>query len=193
MKKISQKATVKPKNEEELKALIEAEIKKFGAQCDLNHIDVSLITDFSWLFHNSKFNGDISQWDVSSVMHMDGMFLKSRFNGDISKWDVSGVVNMDCMFFESIFNGDISRWDVSSCLRMSEMFYGSKFNFDVSEWNISLKSRCKCMFFRSTLSKLLGIENPSFCQVKSHFLNLKLEADLQAISPGQIQASKVRL
>jgi surface protein len=38
----------------------------------------------SYLFYNTKFNGDISSWDVRKVINMDAMFEFSEFNGDIS-------------------------------------------------------------------------------------------------------------
>jgi len=48
-------------------------IKGYPVDADLNHLDVSLITDMSGLFRSSKFNGDISQWDVSKIVNMIGM------------------------------------------------------------------------------------------------------------------------
>ena len=88
-----------PKTKEELQDIIEQRIKEEGNECDLNDIDVSEITDMSYLFiMQSNFNGDISQWDVSNVTDMQNMFAWCAFNGDISNWDVSNVKNMYSMF-----------------------------------------------------------------------------------------------
>ena len=97
------------KDTEELIELIDQRIKEQGPKCDLNDIDVSRVTDMSYLFKNSLFNGDISQWDVSNVENMEGMFFDTHFAGDISKWDVSNVKNMTCIFEQSRFRGDISK------------------------------------------------------------------------------------
>ena len=125
----------------ELKELIIYSIEQFGCDCSLNWIDVSDITDMSYLFDNSglanKFNGDISKWDVSNVEDMTQMFSYSAFNGDISNWDVSNVTNMSGMFQHSSFNGDISQWDISNVTDMKYMFSHSKFNGDISKWNTS--------------------------------------------------------
>ena len=112
-------------NKEELKTLINQRIEEQGPNCDLNDIDVSGITDMSFLFCRSYFNGDISQWDVSKVEDMELMFYRSEFNGDISNWNVTNVKDMCCMFLESRFNGDISRWNVCT-YEMTSMFRESE-------------------------------------------------------------------
>ena len=102
---------VQPKNKKELVKIIEDTIKKEGYNCNLNFIDTSFIEDMSYLFSNSKFNGDISGWDVSNVDNMRGMFLNSEFNGEISKWNIHNVFDMTFMFMNSKFSNSISKWN----------------------------------------------------------------------------------
>ena len=112
-----------PKTKKELKKIIEERIAKEGHKCDLNDIDTSLITDMSWLFYGSDFNGDISEWDTSRVKDMSYMFYDSKFKGDISKWDVSNVKIIEAMFANSNFNQDISNWKINSKCNRDYAFY----------------------------------------------------------------------
>jgi len=138
----------KVKDKKELEELIKL-AESIDIHMDLNWLDVSNVTDMSFMFYDSKFNGDISKWDVSNVTNMDYMFQDSKFNGDISKWDVSKVTNMSSMFASSKFNGDISKWDVSKVTNMCCMFKNSKFNGDISNWNVSNVTNMCCMFKNS--------------------------------------------
>lgn len=160
----------------ELKAIIAAkfnnrllpEKSKFIHFTDipLNDLDVSEITDMSYLFLNCfDFNEDINEWDVSQVRNMDGMFQGcSKFNKPLDKWDTCNVQTLELIFYsaydfnQNINNWDVSQvedtryafynaknfnqpldnWDVSSVLYMNEMFNGClSFNQDLTSWNLN--------------------------------------------------------
>lgn len=87
-----------PKNRKELKDLIDERVVKEGSKCDLNDIDVSLVTDMSYLFYTSGFNGDISEWNVSNVKNMNAMFAYSDFDQDISNWKINSKCLTSDMF-----------------------------------------------------------------------------------------------
>ena len=113
-----------PKTKDELKDIINQRIKSEGNECDLNDIDTSNITDMSWLFEHSEFNGDISKWDVSNVTSMEYMFFECEsFNQPLTNWNVSKVTNMKFMFYGcKSFNQDISNWNVSNVNYNHEIF-----------------------------------------------------------------------
>lgn len=190
-------------NKSALEDLVYTLIILHGPNCSLNHIDVSGITDFSGLFSNTDFNGDISQWNVSNARNMDSMFFNSKFNGDISNWNVSHVRSMKQMFFSSkfngdistwnvcrvrnmsymfgssIFNGNISKWNVSRVTDMSHMFYVSNFNQDVSKWNVSRVKNMEKMFYASAFNKdLSGWRVPLVLKPK-HFLSKNVCKDFE--------------
>ena len=136
----------KVKNTDKLKSVINYFIKQYGNNCILNWIDVSNITDTSYLFFQYNFNGDISQWNVSNVTNMKGMFSHSGFNGDISQWNVSNVTNMKAMFWRSKFNSDISNWNVSNVMDAQAMFMETEFNQDISIWHFNDNAIISDMF-----------------------------------------------
>lgn len=135
--------TEHPKNTDELRLLVKQNIEMNGNECDLNHIDVSKITDFTAVFKNLSFDGDISNWDVSNAINMSMMFDKSEFTGknsDLTKWNVSKVECMYRTFAFCPFNGDISTWDMHNVTDIYGMFRNSLFdgrNGSIDNWDVS--------------------------------------------------------
>lgn len=161
--KESYNSTIKA-TDETIKEIVENEIKRLGRFGDLNHIDVSDVTNMDSLFYNSDFDGDISGWKVDKVTNMYSMFKHSSFNGDISNWNVGNVIDMSYMFEESSFTGDLSKWNVSKVEYMPGMFKNSIFNNDISNWNIG---KCKYMNYMFMGSSFNGdISNWNTSSVK---------------------------
>ena len=158
------KNKLKPNNNKELRLIIWYNIIEHGYNCDLNDIDVSNVTDMSWLFlwdMKRSFNGDISKWDVSNVTNMSSMFYGNSFNVDISQWDVSNVTDMSFMFCSSKFNNDISNWDVSKVKDMHDMFEYSTFNQNISNWNVDKVTNHRYMFDNCPLKNKINMQ-PKF-------------------------------
>lgn len=145
----------KPETKEELKNLV------FTKGIKLSDVDTSLITDMSYLFHESKrkdFEG-IEDWDVSNVEDMSYMFAymsydsyenrsKAKFNHNLNNWNVSKVKKMSNMFaYCSNFNHPLDKWDTSNAEDMSFMFNLAKnFNQPLNSWNVSNVKTMECMF-----------------------------------------------
>ena len=145
-----------PETKKELQDIILKRIKEEGNEVDLNDIDVSKITDMSYLFEYTNFNGNISAWDVSNVISMRSMFSNcEKFNKDISAWDVSNVKDMSYMFFNcEKFNQDISNWNVSNVTNMPYIFcWCTSFNQDISGWNVSNVKDMKGIFINCQIEE----------------------------------------
>lgn len=124
---------------------------------DLNFIDVSKITDMSYVFHEAiswenedlnieldDFQGFyllIDRWDVSNVTDMEGMFMEVEFRADLYDWNVSNVKNMSMMFDQcGVFDSNLSSWNTSNVENMSGMFDEENYLFDadtIRKWDVS--------------------------------------------------------
>ena len=129
-----------PKTKNELQTLID----KFYNNHEYNYnvIDVSRITDFSYLFSNKDllYNIKIDKWDVSNGRNFSNMFsICNGFDADLSNWDVSNGINFMSMFGCCYaFNSDLSRWNVSKGENFANMFYCChSLETDFSNWDLS--------------------------------------------------------
>ena len=133
-----------------IKKIVKDELDRLGHCADLNHIEVSQVTNMDSLFSCCKgdylgpkykgLNPDISQWDVSNVKDMNHMFCYcENFNCNIGGWDVFNVIDIDFMFIGcEKFNQDISSWDVSNVESMIHTFNDcSNFNQNLSNWDVT--------------------------------------------------------
>lgn len=133
---------------------VRLEIERLGNDADLNHFDVSQMTNLHALFASTKFNGDVSGWDVSNVEVMHTMFAYTPFDGDISLWDTHNLINASSMFLKSDFSGryGIGGWDMRNVKNAQMMFSMSKFNSDVSGWQLDNIQNMTFMFFDTPMS-----------------------------------------
>ena len=119
-------ATPQPVTKDELRAIIEQELRIQGPDADLNFIDTSKITDMSFLFKDYDIRRiKIDEWNTSNVTDMMYMFSNNwEFKCDLSHWDVGKVTTMSLMFDRcNDFESDLSGWDVSSLQYWNNMFH----------------------------------------------------------------------
>jgi surface protein len=111
---------------------------------DIEHWDVSNVTDMNNMFSYSFFNGKLNGWGekTKNVTNMAYMFSGAHyFNQPINKWNVSKVEDMRYMFSNvDTFNQPLNDWDVSKVKDMSFMFHGAdNFNQPLGDWNVKCK------------------------------------------------------
>lgn len=97
-------------NLDELKAHVRHELGQQGPRCNLNHLDVSGLTDFTGLFAQTNFNGDVSQWNMANARSTRSMFAYCSFSGDVSMWKMPALNDASYMFMHCPFSGDLSSW-----------------------------------------------------------------------------------
>ncbi len=146
---------------ETLTDIVREEIKRLGKDADLNHIDVSGVTNMCFsgpdepdrlggIFDNIDFCGDVSLWDVSNVEDMSLVFYKCyHFNGDLSNWNVHNIRKATSMFSECHeFEGiGLENWNVSELRDAHSMFNEcKKFNPDITNWDTKNLIRSVQMF-----------------------------------------------
>lgn len=118
-----------------------SEFLESGKIVDLNHIDVSRVTDMINLFAGQSIGFDVSNWDVSNVEHMDYIFKGSLFSGDISKWKI----NNRCTMLHAINVYQLRNGIPSELAYMNRAFLSNRFHVDCSyEEYIESKLKMGC-------------------------------------------------
>lgn len=107
-----------------IRLIVKNELDKQGPNADLNYVDVSEVTDMSFLFCGRMLNSNCLGLSYDDI------------NPDVTYWDVSKVENMKCMFYYlKNFNRNISEWNVNKVKDMSYMFYKcKKFYQNLYDW-----------------------------------------------------------
>lgn len=110
---VPERAYQRPTSKEQLKSIIQDELRLQGPDADLNHIDVSEITNMSWLFcYISIRDIKIDRWNVSNVRTMESMFYGcDNFTGiGLDNWDTENVAIMFNMFHDCDAIVKLPRW-----------------------------------------------------------------------------------
>ena len=134
---------------------------------DLNCIDVSAITDFSFVFaDNSGLPWiDIDEWDVSHGTNFSYMFQDCEyFNADLSKWDVRRGENFEGMFYNcTSFDSDLRNWNPYSAVNMNKMFFNCKeLDCDFRNWRPRFLKEANDVFYGCDN---LRIKNPNWLEL----------------------------
>ena len=137
LRRFNESQTIKA-TDETIQKILREEVVKLGYNANLNHIDVSEVSDMSHLFSTCslpKFYGDISLWNTENVINMCNMFHTSKFNGDITSWNVKNVHYMNGMFFgNNYFNQDLNGWKPLQLRITYSMFDGCHLKHDPPHW-----------------------------------------------------------
>lgn len=130
------KSSIIKADDNNIRQIIKDELDRLGHNADLNHIDVSNVTDMSFVFCARAITRECLGFEYDDI------------NPDVSKWDVSNVTDMKYMFYYcEKFNCDISGWDVSNVKDMTNMFYRcKKFYQNLNDWNVENVKSYSYMF-----------------------------------------------
>jgi len=105
----------------------------------LDEVDVSKLTDLSYIFKNiDSVLGCFSYWDVSNCENMSFLFEFSKVNCDINYWNVSNVKYMKGIFRFSKINSALDLWDIRNVVDFN-------YKYDFYESNIKIPVKWKIL------------------------------------------------
>ena len=135
---------------------------------NLSDIDVSKVTDFSYLFRGFDYleSIDVSNWETSQVKNCEHTFGDLKNLNEIiglDDWNVSNVDSMNGMFYKckTLKELNLLGWETKSLRKMRSMFsYCENLksingidNFDVSKVRDAWGTFCDCKKLKCNLSK----------------------------------------
>ena len=192
-------------NNHNLEVIVWHEIFLNGLEADLNHLDVSGVTNMETLFSGSPFNGDISKWDVSNVTNMASMFQDSKFNGDVSQWQISQSqreeIELDIHYSISYYfkksvkeevarlgnAADLNHIDLTGIDDLGSLFYMSEFNGDISKWDVSNVKNMHLMFASSKFNgDISGWDVSNVVNMQGMFSKAAFDQDISNWDVGNV-------
>ena len=122
-------AIIKKKYQEIQKPNIYGNLTPPKDMLDLNDIDISKITDLSYLFENIKpIKVDMNNWDVSHVTDIHGLFWANNIVEEIhiENWDVHNIESVYGAFYfcTNIKKLNLDNWEFEKCTEFNLMFKG---------------------------------------------------------------------
>ena len=129
---------------------------------DGSNLDVSNVTDMSYMFDNDKISDftSLANWDVSKVTNMRHMFMTTSISDltPLAHWDTSKVTDMSSMFASSLISDltPLTHWNTSKVTDMSAMFNSNSISdlTPLANWNTSKVTDMSAMFENNKISNL---------------------------------------
>jgi len=130
---------------------------------DLNCWDTSEVTDMTYAFGTSDFQGSLDNWDTSKVTDMSYMFVDATsFNSQINHFNIAEVTSFNCFLNgAAAFDQPLDSWDTSKVTDMNVMFRGTSFDQDVTMWNTENVENMNGVFGNSPFDQNLSAWNVS--------------------------------
>lgn len=142
---------------------------------DGSNLDVSSITDMSYMFENTQISDltSLANWDVSNVINMYGMFQGNSISNlaPLTNWNTGNVTDMSWMLGGNKISNltPLANWNTSKVTDMYYMFAANPDLIDlrpIANWNLSNvhdqesdQDRFACLFYGDTKLDLTNINN----------------------------------